>query len=335
MKERNKKMIPFSIIIPVYNIEPYLEKCLNSVLMQSFRGFELILVNDGSQDGSLQICQQYARLDKRIRLISQPNQGLSKARNAGIQQASGEYILFLDGDDFWLSEIVLQKIQDCLNEARPDVLSFNFRKVTGDEYGKPYFTQSQIDAPGYENKKIPVNWIACAWNKVVRRKLFSDHDLFFHAGITSEDIDWCMRLALAAETFGYLPDCIVGYVQRSGSISANMDEKKVIQLLKNIEEAAALLEKGKASDDRRRALKGYLGYQTATLMVNLSFIQNRIFRKKICQSVRPLIPFLRHHDLITMRAIALCSEIAGPVLTVELLGGYYRIRQLFLRYRSV
>ena len=82
-------MIPFSIIIPVYNIEPYLEKCLNSVLMQSFRGFELILVNDGSQDGSLQICQQYARLDKRIRLISQPNQGLSKARNAGIQQASG------------------------------------------------------------------------------------------------------------------------------------------------------------------------------------------------------------------------------------------------------
>lgn len=95
-------MIPplFSIVVPVYNSELYLNKCIQSTLNQSYRNFELILVNDGSVDKSLEICNQFKKLDNRIKVLSQENTGVSSARNAGISIASGEYITFLDSDDF-------------------------------------------------------------------------------------------------------------------------------------------------------------------------------------------------------------------------------------------
>ena len=89
-----------SIIVPVYNVENYLVKCIESILNQSFKNFELILVNDGSNDNSLNICKKYIEIDNRIKLISQINKGLSAARNTGLRYAKGNYICFIDSDDF-------------------------------------------------------------------------------------------------------------------------------------------------------------------------------------------------------------------------------------------
>ena len=93
-------MCLISIIVPVYNVEKYLERCLDSILSQTFSDFELILVNDGSTDHSLEICRSYAEKDERILLIDQENRGLSAARNAGIAVAKGEYLGFVDSDDY-------------------------------------------------------------------------------------------------------------------------------------------------------------------------------------------------------------------------------------------
>src|SRR5690554_7984530 len=93
-------MPKISVIIPVYNKAPYLEQCLNSVINQTYKNLEIIIIDDGSTDNSLEICEKYRKKDERIQLISQENQGVSVARNKGIQKASGEWIYFLDADDY-------------------------------------------------------------------------------------------------------------------------------------------------------------------------------------------------------------------------------------------
>ena len=95
-------MLKVSVVIPVYNVMPYLERCVQSVVRQTYQNLEIILVDDGSTDGSGKLCDKIAGTDQRIRVIHQKNQGLSGARNTGIRQATGEYVVFLDSDDEWL-----------------------------------------------------------------------------------------------------------------------------------------------------------------------------------------------------------------------------------------
>ena len=100
----------FSIIVPVYNVEQYLENCINSVLNQSFRNFQLILVDDGSKDSSGEICDRFAQKDRRVKVIHKPNAGVSAARNTGIDIAAGQFICFIDSDDWIESDFVIKVI---------------------------------------------------------------------------------------------------------------------------------------------------------------------------------------------------------------------------------
>jgi glycosyltransferase involved in cell wall biosynthesis len=111
-----------SIIIPVYKVEKYLCKCIESVIQQNYANIEIILVDDGSPDKCPQICDEYAFRDDRIRVIHKTNGGLSDARNYGTRAAKGDYLMFLDSDDYWEGENCLQNIIESLNEAKPDVL---------------------------------------------------------------------------------------------------------------------------------------------------------------------------------------------------------------------
>lgn len=117
-------LIKFSIIIPVYNISNYISECVNSVLKQSFKDYEIILVNDGSIDDSFNICLNYSKKHENVRLINQQNGGLSSARNAGINQAEGDYLLFLDGDDFWKDGEFLENLNCIIETNSPDTIIF-------------------------------------------------------------------------------------------------------------------------------------------------------------------------------------------------------------------
>lgn len=129
-----KQIIPFSIVIPVYRVEKYLPQAIESVLAQSVSDWELILVDDGSPDGCGEICDRYAAMDTRIRVIHKENGGLVSARQAGIKQCNGSYVLNLDGDDYWDSDLLLN-LQTIIEQHHPDGLFFGFRKVTQD--GEP------------------------------------------------------------------------------------------------------------------------------------------------------------------------------------------------------
>ena len=121
-----------SIIVPVYNVEPFISECINSILIQSYKNFELILVNDGSTDNSPTICEQYASKDKRIKVIHKANGGLSDARNWGLKFSSGEYVVFLDSDDYWNDCDALFSLYSLLNKySEVDVVFF--RRFTFDQ----------------------------------------------------------------------------------------------------------------------------------------------------------------------------------------------------------
>ena len=142
----------YSIIIPVYNAEPYLSDCIRSIFAQAVRDYEVILVNDGSTDKSEAICREYVGQDSRFRLISQPNSGPLAARMAGIRAARGEYVLFLDADDQWLPH-TLAVLDAILTEHRADVLVFFFQRfdcqgeekqLTAPIPGTHYYDKSQF-----------------------------------------------------------------------------------------------------------------------------------------------------------------------------------------------
>ena len=142
-----------SIIVPVYNVEPFISECINSILIQSYKNFELILVNDGSTDNSPTICEQYASKDKRIKVIHKANGGLSDARNWGLKFSSGEYVVFLDSDDYWNDCDALFSLYSLLNKySEVDVVFF--RRFTFEENISQhirYFPQFNLNKPKIRN----------------------------------------------------------------------------------------------------------------------------------------------------------------------------------------
>ena len=121
----------FSIVVPIYNVEKYLRQCVDSILSQTFTDYELILVNDGSNDGSGTICDDYAKQDSRITVVHKPNGGLSDARNAGTAVAKGEYIVYIDSDDYVISDDFLAEIYNQANDA--DIVLYKHQKFMDGE----------------------------------------------------------------------------------------------------------------------------------------------------------------------------------------------------------
>jgi glycosyltransferase involved in cell wall biosynthesis len=313
-------MITFSIIIPVYNVLPYLHACVSSVLGQSYTDFELILINDGSTDGSGHLCDQLALSDPRIRVIHQKNRGLSGARNAGIDTATGKYIIFLDSDDFWHDNGVLARLAQRLSLTAADVLSFNYVKYDGHAAFSPYFSAETMpkdtgDSFAYLSRLGL--WIACAWNKVIRRSLFSGGELRFIEGITSEDMDWCIRLALKARSYDYLNTVGLCYRQRAVSISQSISPHKVCTVIHNIESCIALLD----NSDHKHVplLRPFVGYQYGTLLFHLAKLPKSKQKKDLIASAKKLRYLLKWSSNTKIRILNCISAVFGLNFTLFLL----------------
>ena len=195
-KRQNETMI--SIIVPIYNVEKYLEFCLDSILNQTYQDFEVILVDDGSTDSSGQICDEYCSNDPRFRVIHQDNQGSSLTRNVGLSQSNGEYLYFLDSDDF-IHPFTLEYLYQALQESKADIsickyIRTNQRKV--DDVGQLSYqviNQSQLYAGIFGPGEFEM--IYCAvWNKLYRREIIGDfsfeqgsaEDLYFNARVFTQ-----------------------------------------------------------------------------------------------------------------------------------------------------
>lgn len=190
----------FSIIVPVYKVEKYINECVDSILSQTFSDFEIILVDDGSPDNCGKMCDEYALKDDRIKVIHKENGGLSDARNKGMEIAKGEYVLFLDSDDKLFDDFVLKNIFDKLMEKdNPDLFltcESNFKDglvLDGKTYLKKWLQKGQ-------KKDI---YDVTVWNKVYKRKYLVDSELVFLKGYVHEDDNFTPKaIANAKSCFG-------------------------------------------------------------------------------------------------------------------------------------
>ena len=219
-----------SIIIPVYNVEKTLRRCVESVLRQSFQNFEMILVNDGSTDNSATMVDEIARTDNRISVIHQCNQGLSAARNTGIKAAKGEYITFIDSDDF-IAQDTYKGVMKLLN-AHPkyDILEFSVIEKYGSKAQHPLI----LDDCVYQNKQE--YWLkgqayrhTYAWNKIYRRELFADIE--FPKGRNFEDAHTLPKLMTAAKTIATTSLGTYYYCWNDAGITANANGQDLTSLL--------------------------------------------------------------------------------------------------------
>lgn len=195
--------MPFlSVIIPVYNVEKYLRNCIDSVLNQNLTDFELILVDDGSPDNSGKICDEYAEKYAFVKVIHKENGGLSSARNEGIKNATGEYLIFMDSDDWWNEEVSVKEMLDTV-KANPETQMFLFTSFDYIE-GQGYFKRQEhqnldkIKTDTTENYYQSLldngNLEVSAATKILKTEFIKNNDLYFKYGIRGEDNEWMMRL---------------------------------------------------------------------------------------------------------------------------------------------
>ncbi len=216
----------FSIITPVYNVENYLEQCVDSVLSQGMGDFELILVDDGSTDSSGHICDRFAALDKRVKVIHQKNSGHIVARMNGVKAARGEYVLFLDSDDYWLPG-AFETIKNALEKFSCDVLVYCYSDSINPS-GQDYFGEEQehILADNYLRTNLHYSGMNALYAKAASRRLFDDIDIspFSHFK-NSEDMLLSLEIVRRAEKISYIKDAVYFHrLDNPGSITNNFNE---------------------------------------------------------------------------------------------------------------
>lgn len=221
----------FSIIIPCYNTAPYLEKCLESIINQTFKDWEIIIVNDGSTDNTKSIMKYYEEKDRRIKGITQKNQGLSAARNQGFKEAKGEYLLFLDSDDWYKGKNSLKYLSEKIDDTNPDIVVFRYQRVTEDGhlYGEDCNLQcfEQMEESVYSGEKYLYHvlsqsavYVWYPWRYTFRRSFWIDNDFQFRLCLF-EDVDVVYSILLKAQKISILNEVIYQYrTVREGSLTS-------------------------------------------------------------------------------------------------------------------
>ena len=229
--------LKLSIIVPIYKVEQYLRRCIDSLLNQDLprEEYEIILVDDGSPDNCPAICEEYARAHDNVRVVHRENGGLSAARNSGIEEAQGQYVQFVDSDDY-LEPNVLKTLVDKMDADHLDVLRFNYQNVNEryevfepNKISKPFvdYRDEACDGLTFLNERLGFG--CYAWQFMLRRELLEN--CAFKEGIYFEDMEWSPRLLLEAAKVTSTSLMVYNYLMRQGSITQSVAEKKKRKVL--------------------------------------------------------------------------------------------------------
>lgn len=227
-----------SIIVPIYGVEQYLRKCIDSLLNQDIDNYEIILVDDGSPDACPQICDDYAASHENIHVIHRKNGGLSAARNSGIEVAQGEYVMFVDSDDF-IEPNVLKGLLVQVERDNLDVLRYRLQYVNPQyEVYNPYksdpfkgndYSELPTDGVSFLNSRMST---ACyAWTFILKRELLEG--CTFTPGIYFEDTDWTPRMLCKAKRVASTQTVVYNYLIREGSITNAVNKSKKLKVLED------------------------------------------------------------------------------------------------------
>lgn len=226
-----KNTIKISVIVPIYNMEKYLEKCLDSLVNQTLKNIEIIAINDGSKDNSINILKKYEKQYKNIKVYDNENQGISKTRNFGIEKATGKYISFIDSDDYVdekMFEIMYQKAEkDDLDIVVCDYYNYYENSGKLEKFKIADFQNTTIN----ENKELIFQINPSPWNKIYRRELFINNNYRFPINIKYEDLGYIPILLMEAKKIGKVNVPLNYYLIRGNSETTTMD-KRVFDIFK-------------------------------------------------------------------------------------------------------
>ena len=278
-----QESVKFSIIIPVYNVAEYLDECLQSVLAQKYRNFEILLIDDGSTDGSGQICENYQARYSNIKLIKQKNSGLAATRNKGLDMAIGQYVLFLDSDDIWLGNDVLQQIEVILQHDKCQMLQFAFCKfVDGTKEFVKKFKNKNKEYHAVSLKELidnNVDLMTNAWTKVFEREFLEKNHLRMDAKLrSSEDIDFSFKAWMYLERVSVISNVFYGYRIRRGSLSvdalASIWRRRIIERWAHYEYMSL-------ESELKDYIMSKLAYQYLLMVSKIPRIESKEERKEI------------------------------------------------------
>ena len=218
-------MPKFSIIIPVYNVEKYIDKCLKSVMDQTYQDYEVIVVNDGTKDDSMDIVEDYP-----VKVIEQKNQGLSVARNHGAEKAKGDYLIFLDSDDYWNKDL-LKEINKSLKN-KPDVVRFQIQETYENSSEKKEFPEEPFTGKnGVEafDAISKYHFVENAWCYAIKRDYYEKHCFQFKKGKIHEDYGLIPLVIIKADVVNSISYIGYNYFQREGSIMSSNNYDKTLK----------------------------------------------------------------------------------------------------------
>ena len=320
----------FSFIIPVYKVEKYLPQCVDSILCQSYEDFEVILVDDGSPDTCPAICDSYAAQDPRVRVIHKKNSGVSSARNVGMTSAEGEYIIFLDSDDYWSSPDCLSRVYNHIQKCSPDILvikhSSFFEGTNTLDTSNNCFSPEDFTSDSYDRRLLQLVsqqlYDACPWNKIFRRCLLDTTDLFFLEGVIAEDVDWSARLCLAANSVSILSEPIHVYRKgRPGSLTSSIKLKNIIDTKDNILRCLEYPTVKQQSDLFQQAYYSYVAYRYVIWFAESTLVVSPE-TKDLFNEMAKLRWLFQYDANIKVRLARLAHRFLGLKLTTKLLGRY-------------
>lgn len=325
--------ILLSVVIPVYNVEKYLQQCVDSIINQLTDECEIILVDDGSPDGSGEICDRYANKDSRINVIHQQNGGLAAARNTGLDYARGEYVAFVDSDDY-LDGHCIAKILSWISSGGADVCFMRAMKVFSN--GKQQLLDDEIEATVLrESKELAIKYLSerskypgSACTKIFRRSLLEKNNLRFPDDRrVAEDLGFVFQCILDADTYDALPIDYYFYRQaREGSITNSMTYKSFLGVKTFVEESInALTEDKTPKGTIEKYAMAFAAYEYSILLWNYSRLSASQKRdaKFFLKDYKWVLNFGASKKTKLVQKVV---RILGVDLTAKVLDVYMRIR---------
>lgn len=286
--------LKISIIIPTYNVETYIEECLTSVFSQSYKNYEVIVVDDGSSDQTVSVIQSLIEGKENAMLIQNGHDCQATARNTGLKKSSGDYVIFLDSDDYWGDEDALERVVKRIEETHPDVLNFSYVKVFEDGRKEPYL--ESISMHNYMEKSDQLRflfakglYLASPCNKCIRKEILDS--LWFEEGVYSEDVLWSAKLLLQANFLDYVDENFYMYRQHEGSTRYTYDEKHLKDRVQNILACIKLLETCK--EEEKPYLQEFTAFQYATFFAMIAHTEMDV--SDLLKQLEPNVSILSHY----------------------------------------
>lgn len=319
----------FSVILPVYKVEKYLRPCVESILGQTYKDFEIILVDDGSPDSCPMICDEYAEKYDNIICVHQENGGQSRARNAGLKVASGEYIMFVDSDDYLVDSNVLSLLV-AKTAGNPDIVHYkNIEWIEADgsirmcDFDFKLETLSENIADIYCELIDKDAYYNSAWSKIIRRELLVENDIEFISGIVGEDNEWYYNVVMVAGSLVLLDEPLYVYRRRESSTTTSLTEKNLFDQLYVISKWVNRIEK-EYNNPRIEVVRGSLAKQYCSALIIAGQLSDASSCHAALRQYRHLLNYTKTRRVVIFRWLVRLLGVRG---TIAALRTYNRIRK--------